>query len=274
VQPAAPRIEFERDIFSAAGLTLLVDGTAQSHVDTVDPTRLFFEYLRRIGHVADAFAPRGASVRALHLGGGALTLPRYLAATRPGSPQLAVELDGELLETVLERLPAPAGVETVVADASAAVPALADAGRRFDLVVVDLYHRLDPPAFVASDGFMRRALSLLDDEARDGDEVRDGGEVRDAAVGAPLLVANVADGAGLDRLRAQARAVARADPSAELLVAGDPAVLSGAEEGNAVLVAGPRGIPPAVGERLRALGPHPAEVLEHERLDFVLWGAC
>ena len=59
--------------------------TGSAHVDTADPTHLFFEYLRRIGHVADAFAPAGAPVRALHLGGGALTLPRYLAATRPGS---------------------------------------------------------------------------------------------------------------------------------------------------------------------------------------------
>ncbi|MGX5697675.1 spermidine synthase, partial [Agromyces soli] len=223
------------------------------------------------------FAPPGARGRALHLGGGALTLPRYLAATRPGSPQLAVELDGELLATVLERLPAPAGVETVVADASAAVPALAGAGRRFDLVVVDLYRRLDPPAFVASEVFMGQALSLL----ADGDGGDDGtgtgtgtGTGNGTAVVAPLLVANVADAAGLGRLRAQARAVVRADPSAELLVAGDPAVLSGAEEGNAVLVAGPRGIPPAVAERLRSLGPHPVEVLEHDRLDFALWGAC
>ena len=46
-----PRIEFETDVFSATGLTLLVEGKAQSHVDPVDPTRLFFEYTRRIGHV-------------------------------------------------------------------------------------------------------------------------------------------------------------------------------------------------------------------------------
>lgn len=269
MQPdAAPRIEFERDIFSSSGLTLLVEGTAQSHVDTADPTRLFFEYLRRIGHVADAFAPAGAPVRALHLGGGALTLPRYLAATRPGSAQLVVELDGELLATVLARLPAPPGVETVVADASAEVPALLDVGRRFELVVVDLYQRLDPPAFVASEAFMRQALTLLD---LGSDHDPDPGPGRAAT---PLLVANVADGAGLARLRAQARAVARADPSAELLVAGEPAVLSGAEEGNAILVAGPRGIPAAVADRLRSLGPHPVEVLGRERLDFALWGAC
>ena len=45
---ASPRIEFESDVFSPTGITLLVDGTSQSHVDPHDPTRLFFEYVRRI----------------------------------------------------------------------------------------------------------------------------------------------------------------------------------------------------------------------------------
>lgn len=243
-------------MFSPNGLTLLVDDTAQSHVDTGDPSRLFFEYMRRIGHVVDAVAAPGAPIRVLHLGGGALTLARYVAATRPDSPQLVVELDGELLRTVLDRLPAPPAVEIRVADASTEVVALDAEGRRFDLVVVDLYSRLEPPAFVAGAEFMGRALALLEPGERS------------------LLIANVADAAGLGRLRAQARAVVRARPGAELLVAGDAAVLSGADEGNAVLVAGPGGIPFAVAERLRALGPHPAEVLEGERLDFVLLGAC
>ena len=75
------RIEFEADIFSATGLTLLVDGTAQSHVDPDDPTRLFFEYVRRIGHVIDAMGLPGSPLRVLHLGAGAFTLARYLAAT-------------------------------------------------------------------------------------------------------------------------------------------------------------------------------------------------
>lgn len=269
VEPAPRhRIEFETDVFSPHGLTLLVDDTAQSHVDTLDPSRLFFEYMRRIGHVVDAFAPPGAPVRVLHLGGGALTLARYVAATRPGSAQLVVELDGGLLRTVLGRLPAPAGIETRVADASSEVVALAGEPRRFDLVVVDLYSRLEPPAFVASAEFMGRALALLDA----------GGAPAEASAPAvaarPLLIANVADAAGLGRLRAQARAIAGARSATELLATGDAAVLSGAEEGNAVLVAGPAGVPPAVAERLRALGPHPAEVLEGERLDFVLWGAC
>ncbi|UOQ88233.1 fused MFS/spermidine synthase [Agromyces endophyticus] len=261
--PASPRrIEFETDVFSSTGFTLLVDDVAQSHVDRADPTRLFFEYVRRIGHVIDAVGLPGEPLRALHLGGGAMTLPRYVAASRPDSHQVVVELDGELARLVQDRMPLPRGadIEVRVADAAAVVEQLAEsrgrepAAARFDLVVVDLYDRLEAPAFVETREFMGGCLGLLADRG--------------------LLVVNVADAAGLDRLRAQARAVARADPSAELLVAGDANVVSGAEEGNTVLVAAPRGLPDRLAERLAAHGPHPAAVLEGERLDFVLWGAC
>jgi len=77
--------------------TLLVDGTAQSHVDLADPVHLEFEYVRRIGHLLDALDPPPPEPLAvLHLGGGAWTLPRYVAATRPRATQRVVELDGAL----------------------------------------------------------------------------------------------------------------------------------------------------------------------------------
>ncbi|WP_168186211.1 spermidine synthase [Agromyces badenianii] len=248
-----PRIEFESDVFSSTGLTLLVDGTAQSHVDPIDPTRLFFEYTRRLGHVVDALGTPGARLRVLHLGGGALTLPRYVAATRARSAQLVVELDAEMLDAVLDRLPLPAGepIERVVGDAASVIDTLSPG---FDVVIVDLYSRLEPPDFVDTVPFMGTCLRLL-------------------APGGVLAV-NVADAAGLTRLRSQARAIARADPAAALLVAGDPGVLSGAEEGNSVLVAAPGGMPGGIRDRLLTQGPHPAGVLDGARLDFVLWGAC
>src|ERR1700721_522741 len=85
--------------------TLRVDGIPQSHVDLDDPLYLEFEYMRRLGHLADLAAPAGQPLRVLHLGGGGLTLARYVAATRPGSSQLAVELDAAVAALVRERLP-------------------------------------------------------------------------------------------------------------------------------------------------------------------------
>ena len=77
----------EADKWVDGAIELVIDGTPQSHVNPRDPSDLFFEYMRRIGHVIDLFRPAGAPISALHLGGGAFSLPRYIEATRPGSRQ-------------------------------------------------------------------------------------------------------------------------------------------------------------------------------------------
>jgi spermidine synthase len=97
--------ELVRDADRPRAWTLLVDGAPQSHVDLDDPQHLEFEYMRRFGHLVDLAAPPGEPLRVLHLGGGGLTLARYVAATRPGSSQLAVEADAALVDLVRRRLP-------------------------------------------------------------------------------------------------------------------------------------------------------------------------
>jgi spermidine synthase len=106
--------ELVPDAGRAQAWTLYVDGVEQSYVDLTDPRRLEFEYVRRIATVVDAAAPPGAPLRVLHLGGGAMTLPRYVAATRPGSVQDVVERDARLVALVERVLPAPAAQVRIV----------------------------------------------------------------------------------------------------------------------------------------------------------------
>ena len=84
-----------------------LDDMDQSHVDLDDPTRLAFDYVRRIGDLLDRAAAPGTPLRVLHVGGAGLTLPRYVAATRPGSRQVVLEPDAALIDLVRERLPLP-----------------------------------------------------------------------------------------------------------------------------------------------------------------------
>src|SRR5919206_1040843 len=87
------------------GWTLLLDGTPQSHVDLDDPTHVEFEYVRRFTHVVDTALPPRRPMRVLHLGGGGMTLVRYIAATRPRSDQHVVEIDRRLVDLVRRELP-------------------------------------------------------------------------------------------------------------------------------------------------------------------------
>src|SRR3954454_14989556 len=58
--------------------TLRLDGEDASHVDLRDPRRIDWAYVRRLADAADALAPAGAAIDALHVGGGGFTLPRYI----------------------------------------------------------------------------------------------------------------------------------------------------------------------------------------------------
>ncbi|GAB3808470.1 spermidine synthase [Micromonospora zhanjiangensis] len=142
------------------GRILLLDGVEQSYVDVTDPTYLHFDYVRRMASVIDTATPAGAPLRALHLGAGGLTLPRFVAATRPGSTQRVVDRDAELVELVRRALPAPAGDPTIViADARAAVESASDAG--FDLVLGDVYRAARMPGHVATAQFAAQVARVL-----------------------------------------------------------------------------------------------------------------
>jgi len=235
------RAELVGDPDRPQGWTLLVDGTAQSHVDLDDPLHLEFEYVRRLGHVADLVAPPFGPVRALHLGGGAWTLARYVAATRPGSVQRVVELDGQLVDLVASRLPADGtGIEVTVGDARAALVAVPPGS--VDLLVLDVFAGARTPAHLTSVEFVRAAAAAL---AADG-----------------VYAANVADGGSLAFARTQVAAAAAV--FAEVAVVAVPQLLHGRRFGNLVLVASAEPLPVADLVRRAAADAFPARVLAGE----------
>ncbi|MGW5214141.1 spermidine synthase [Streptomyces sp. NPDC004051] len=222
--------------------TLLIDDAPQSHVDLDDPAYLSFEYQRRIGHVIDTAGPAGRPVQAVHLGGGAFTLARYVAATRPRSTQQVVERDARLVQLVRRELPPDPGARIRVrsADAREGLAKVRDGWA--GLVVADVFSGARTPAHLTSTEF-------LDD-------------VRRALAPGGVYVANLADGPPLAHLRGQiATAAAR---FAELALIADPAVLRGKRFGNSVLVASDAPLPIAELTRRAASDPHPGRV-QHGR---------
>ncbi|MFE9306270.1 spermidine synthase [Streptomyces sp. NPDC088353] len=226
----------------ARGWTLLIDGAPQSYVDLDDPAYLSFEYQRRLGHVIDLAAPAGRPVHAVHLGGGAFTLARYVAATRPRSTQQVVERDAALVQLVRRELPLDSGARLRVrsVDAREGLAKVPDGWA--DLVIADVFSGARTPAHLTSTEFLdgvRRAL-------------RPGG----------VYAANLADGPPLTHLRGQiATAAAR---FTELALVADPTVLRGRRFGNAVLVASDLPLPVTELTRRAATDPHPGRV-EHGR---------
>lgn len=105
---------------------LSVDGIPQSVVSMTEPTSLEYAYIQHIARAIDAAAEPGAPLFTVHLGAGALTLARYVEATRPGSPQLAVEFEPALYAAVIAALPLPPGADLRVIFGDARAVADAD----------------------------------------------------------------------------------------------------------------------------------------------------
>ncbi|MEV5682214.1 fused MFS/spermidine synthase [Streptomyces sp. NPDC052164] len=224
------------------GWTLLLDGAPQSHVDLDDPTYLSFEYQRRIGHIIDLAAPAQQPLHVLHLGGGAFTLARYVAATRPRSTQQIVEVDAALVQLVRAELPLDpqARIRVRSTDARAGLGKIQDGWA--DLVIADVFSGARTPAHLTSAEFLAEVRRVL----------KPGGQ----------YAANLADGPPLAHLRGQIATAAAVFP--ELALAADPTVWRGRRFGNAVLLASD--LPLAVAELTRrvASDPHPGRV-EHGR---------
>ena len=111
---------------------LSVDGIPQSVVSMTDPTALEYAYIQHIARAIDAAAEPGAPLFTVHLGAGALTLARYVEATRAGSPQLAVEFEPALYAAVIAALPLPPGADlrVIFGDARAVADADLPDGKR------------------------------------------------------------------------------------------------------------------------------------------------
>lgn len=219
---------------------LTVDGAPQSYVDLDEPTHLEFEYARRLGHVLDTVAEPGRALDALHLGGGAFTLPRYLAATRPGSRQDVVEADQGLLKLVVEQLPLPADADIALhaADARGWLEAAPDDSA--DVLVADVFGGSRVPAHLTSVGYARETGRVLREDG--------------------VYLANLADAAPFAFLRSQLATFATVFPQLALIA--EPGVLRGRRFGNAVLVAARRPLDTAALTRLVAADAFPARV-EH-----------
>jgi spermidine synthase len=143
------------------GWTLIVDGVAQSYVDLDDPTRLEFEYVRHVAALIDLAAAPGAPIRVLHLGGGGLTIPRYVEAVRPGSAQRVIERDGALIALVRRVLPLPAGANIQLHTADAYEAVQAEREGQFDLVIADVFRAARMPRGIAGAEFAARVARLL-----------------------------------------------------------------------------------------------------------------
>ena len=206
-------------------------------------------------------SPPERPLRALHLGGGALTLPRYLAHTRPGSRQLVAELDDALTDLVRGHLPLPAGhrIRVRAADARAVAESAREAS--YDLVIADVFAGAVTP----------RHLTTAEFAAATARALRPGGvyAVNVAAglsspQGVPEAKFGMSGTPSLDGARSAVATIRSVYK--ETCVIAEASVLRGRRRGNLVIIASDQPLPEAALGRAAASDPFPARVVAGEDL--------
>jgi spermidine synthase len=153
----ASHVDLVRD--ERGGVTVVMDGSPQSHVQPDDPTLLVFEYVQHLAVALSALPPGPLAVT--HVGGAGLTLPRWVEATRPGSPQIVLEPDAELTSLVRRELPLPRRhrIRVRPVDGATGVRALADGSA--DAVVTDAYAAGRVPAELTHTAYVAEVARVL-----------------------------------------------------------------------------------------------------------------
>lgn len=135
------RIELLADDDRPGGMMLIMDSVLQSYVDLSDPHYLDFEYVQffacLLAEITEPDPDRPLAVT--HIGGGGLTLPRYLVATCPGSSHIVLEPDVVLTELVRRELPLPRRhrIRVRPQDGRTGIARLADSSA--DVIVLDAF---------------------------------------------------------------------------------------------------------------------------------------
>jgi spermidine synthase len=145
----------------ATGRILAFDRLQESYVDVADPARLEYSYVQAIASTADVRWPARAPISALYVGGGGLTIPRYISATRPGTAGRVLEIDPAALALSRSLLGARRipGLQARVGDARVTLRQEA-AGSR-DLIVGDAFSGPAVPWHRTTREFLREIRRTL-----------------------------------------------------------------------------------------------------------------
>lgn len=205
--------ELQRDPENRDGWLLKINGMQSSYIDVADPLRLDFEYMQWIAALIEDRWSEDANLAVLHLGGGACSLPRYLAERFPASSNTVVEIDGKLAAFVREwfDLPRAPRVKIRVGEAREVTEQLSPGTR--DVIVRDVFSGRFTPKPLLTREFIAQVKRVL----------RPGG----------IYLMNCGDSPALHNARAEAAGLVETFKHTAIIA--DPPMLKGRRYGNIVI---------------------------------------
>jgi spermidine synthase len=140
---------------------LRLDDLVHGTVYLPDPSLLGLDYTRVMAAGLDTMSPPGTPIKALHIGGGGFSLPRYIAAVHPGSENTVMELDQAVVDTAREDLGLrdEPGLRIEVGDARLLVKD--EPAHTYDFVMGDAFSGRSVPWHLTTKEFLSQLRDLL-----------------------------------------------------------------------------------------------------------------
>jgi MFS family permease len=153
--------QVQADPAREGGRVLVLDDLRHAYVDLDEPRYLDFAYVRWLPAAIAAQRPPGAALDAVFVGGGGFTLPRWLAAARPGSRATVLEVDEQVVDLARERLGLRTGPGLRVRVGDARVTLRQEPDESADVVVGDAFGGRSIPWHLATREFLGDVRRVL-----------------------------------------------------------------------------------------------------------------
>ena len=143
---------------------LQLNNLVHNYVDPEDPTLLVHGYQKVFADLATVIGERDRSFRALFLGGGGYTMPRYLEEVYPQSALEVIEIDPEVTQVAFDYLGLRPNTRISIyhEDARMAVPKRAPG--RYDLIIGDVFSDVSVPYHLTTLEFNEQIQELLTED--------------------------------------------------------------------------------------------------------------
>jgi spermidine synthase len=161
---------------------LILDRLVHSYTSLNDPTILVYVYEKMYAEATAYQAQRHADLRALFIGGGGYTFPKYMEAVYPDSQLDVIEIDPEVTEVAHEKLGLSRDTEILSYNEDARMFLVRTPDQRYDLILGDAFNDFSVPYHLTTKEFNDRVRAWLADDG--------------------LYLVNMIDGPGGEFLRA------------------------------------------------------------------------
>jgi spermidine synthase len=143
---------------------LILDRLVHSYTSLNNPTKLVYGYEQMYAELTAYQAQRQEYLRALFIGGGGYTFPRYMEAVYPGSDIDVIEIDPGVTQVAYDWLGLSADTDIVTYNQDARLFLAQESSKTYNLIMGDAFNDFSVPYHLTTKEFNERVQAWLTED--------------------------------------------------------------------------------------------------------------